>query len=92
MNDDLMRAYLVRHNEQIRRLIPTRQQVRLINFVRYKVLVNSSDVSTKYGLTIQRSTMLLKSAYDKGYLKRRDDGAPSGGQLFTYWCALPKLK
>lgn len=92
MNDDLMRAYLIRHSNQIRRLTPTRQQVKLINFIKFNGRVNSSDVSDRFGLTIQRSTMLLKSAYDKGYLKRRDDGAPSGGQLFTYWCALPKLK
>ena len=92
MNDDLMRAYLVRDSDQIRRLMPTRQEVILINFIMARGRANSTDVSTWFDLTIQRATMLLKSAHDKGYLKRRDDGCESGGQQFTYWCALPVLK
>jgi len=92
MNDDLIRAYLLSDRDRIRKLMPTTQQITAINYAKRFGKITSNDIATAYGLTIQRATMLLKSCYDKGYLKRRDDGCESGGQQFTYWCSLPVLK
>lgn len=92
MDSDLIRAYWLRDREQIKNLMPTKQQLKIVKDIKAKGMTNSIDIATTFDITLQQATMVLKACYDKGYIKRRDIGSLTGGQFFVYWCALPILK
>jgi len=50
--------------------------------------MTSSFLAEHWDITIQHASTVLKNLYEKGYLKRKNIGAISGGDEYTYNIAI----
>lgn len=49
--------------------------------------VLSTDIATKFNISVQNASMHLTNLYKAGYLVRREIKADTGGTQFIYWVA-----
>ena len=88
MNKNEIKVFIVENKKELNDLMVSQHQIDVINFVKSKKFVFSGDVAEKFSLSIQSASTTLKNLLNKGYLKRDEMTAASGGKEFQWSCAI----
>ena len=80
--------YLVANRDTIHDKIPSAGEMRIINILREYGPLTSIEIADHLSICPVSASTRLCNSMNRGYLKRIDIGAPSGGSLYKYSYAL----
>jgi len=80
----IRRLVLDAESDSIRSMLLNDRDLSLVKEIKKTGTVNSNWLAARQGKSIQCATMKLSSLHKKGYLKRSNVGADSGGIEFEY--------
>ncbi len=82
--DNEIRKMLIGNLDAVQRLMPTQQQMQVLEYIGRVKSAKSSDISNQFGLSPQHTANILSELFRKGYLRRRKTDSPSGGHEYQY--------
>lgn len=84
MTDDEIRTLILTDRERVQRLMLTDQESEVLqHFISYTTF-SSFQVSAVFCFQPSHTSMVMKKLFDKGYVTRRRETAPSGGSEYQY--------
>lgn len=82
MIDSELRTLILKHRTRIKELMICDAHIELLGMA--KNGIKSAELASLYGISVQNASGRLNKLFYKGYLKRIEELAPSGGIEYTY--------
>jgi len=79
-----IRRLSVRSSKEIKQHLITKREQIIIRMVDENNSLYSLELSDSLNISIQNATTSLKSLYDKGWLVRKREVDPTGGNIYFY--------
>lgn len=88
MNKKELMNIILSSKKELCELMLSSHQIDIVRFIESKGSVYSADIADKFSISIQSASGTLKTILNKGYLKREELTAPSGGKEFKWSCTV----